>query len=238
MRASLTIAAAQPACHAHDVIANVQSHADCVRSAAARVVVFPELSLTGYELDAVCLALDDVRLTPLVQACRDAGTIALVGAPIQGESGASHIAMLRVSAEGVAVAYRKVCVCSSEALRFMPGPQPSSLNVDGVRLGLAICRDIGIVEHTAATVALGIDVYVAGVLNHDHEERLQSARARRIAKEHGVHVVFASFAGATGDGYARAAGCSGIWAPDGSVLSQVGPETGAIARASLDCAGR
>ncbi|WP_376768576.1 nitrilase-related carbon-nitrogen hydrolase, partial [Pseudonocardia pini] len=48
----LAVAAAQPACVARDVAANARGHAEAVRAAGARVVVFPELSLTGYELDA------------------------------------------------------------------------------------------------------------------------------------------------------------------------------------------
>ncbi len=43
----------------------------------------------------------------------------------------------------------------------------------------------------------------------------------------------ASFAGSTGGGYASAAGRSGIWTPDGLVVTLAGPETGAIARATL-----
>lgn len=54
-----------------------------------------------------------------------------------------------------------------------------------------------------------------------------------IATEHRVWVAVASFAGSTGDGYVRSAGCSGIWACDGAVPAQAGPETGAIARATL-----
>jgi predicted amidohydrolase len=48
----LTIAAAQPMCRAYDVARNAVSHAEVTHAAAARVVVFPELSLTGYVLDA------------------------------------------------------------------------------------------------------------------------------------------------------------------------------------------
>ena len=46
-------------------------------------------------------------------------------------------------------------------------------------------------------------------------------------------LALASFAGSTGCGYARAAGCSGIWSPAGVVVAQAGPATGAIARATL-----
>ena len=65
------------------------------------MVVFPELSLTGYELDAAAITVDDPRLTPIVEACADAGSLALVGAPVHGEAGRSHIAMLAVDDTGV-----------------------------------------------------------------------------------------------------------------------------------------
>ncbi|HTU05642.1 MAG TPA: nitrilase-related carbon-nitrogen hydrolase [Trebonia sp.] len=49
-REPLNIAVAQPQCAAGDVAGNAARHALLVRAAGARVVVFPELSLTGYEL--------------------------------------------------------------------------------------------------------------------------------------------------------------------------------------------
>ncbi|MEK6443778.1 hypothetical protein [Pseudonocardia sp. T1-2H] len=58
-------------------------------------------------------------------------------------------------------------------------------------------------------------------------------RARRVAAEHGVWVVTASFAGAAGGGFQEAAGRSGIWAPDGAVVAEAGPEVGAIVRGTL-----
>ncbi len=77
MPAPLTVAAAQPATVAHGVAINAAVHADTVRAAEARLVVFPELSLTGYELDAEPIALNDKSLTPPVEACRVTGSMAL-----------------------------------------------------------------------------------------------------------------------------------------------------------------
>ena len=68
MRKPLTIAVAQPPGVLHDVGANAMTHAAVVRAAGTRVVVFPELSLTGYELDAPTIAVDDPRLTAIVEA--------------------------------------------------------------------------------------------------------------------------------------------------------------------------
>ena len=233
MGKSLTIAVAQPPCVAYDVAANALSHAAAVRSAQARVVVFPELSLTGYELDAPAIACDDPRLTPIAAACAQTGSLALVGAPVLGAAGTLHIAMLAVTGTGATVAYRKMWLGPAETARFTLGGEPVVLRVDGWRLGLAICKDTGIPQHASDTAALGMDAYVAGILESATDRGVVAERARRVARDHGVWVAIASFAGSTGGGYASAAGGSGIWTADGVVASQSGPETGAIARATL-----
>ena len=233
MRKPLTIAVAQPPVVAHDVEANARAHAEAVRSAAARVVVFPELSITGYELDAEAIRADDARLGSIREACAETGSIALVGAPVEGDDGQVHIAMLAVDGSGARVAYRKMYLGTTEAERFSPGPDPAAIDVDGWRLGLGICKDTGVPEHAAATAALGIDAYVAGTVKHHHEATLQDERACRIATEHGVWVAIASMAGSTGAGYARAAGRSSIWRGDGVPVSRAGTDVGEIVRASL-----
>jgi predicted amidohydrolase len=233
MRQSLVIAVAQPPCVAHDVEANAITHAATVRSAGARVVVFPELSLTGYELDAAAIAADDPRLAPIVAACAETGALALAGAPVNGHGCRLHIATLAIGGSGSVVAYRKMWLGSAESERFAAGDAPAVYEVDGWRLGLAICKDTGVPQHAADTAALGIDAYVAGSAKAADEAALQDDRARRVALEHRVAVAVASFAGATGGGYTDTAGRSGIWASDGASLAQAGREPGAIARAKL-----
>jgi predicted amidohydrolase len=233
MRAPLGIAVAQPLCVSYEVAVNAVTHAATVRSAGARVVVFPELSLTGYELDAPAIDAEDPRLGPIVEACAETGALALAGAPVRGEAGGSHIAMLAVDGAGATVAYRKLWLGTAETERFTPGGKPAVLEVDGWRLGLAICRDTGIPQHAADTAALGIDAYVAGVLESAEDAAVPEERARRVAADHQVWVAVASFAGSTGGGYDHAAGGSGIWRPDGMAVARAGPETGAIAAATL-----
>lgn len=233
MRAPLRIAVAQPPCVSDDVEANAGTHAATVRDADARVVVFPELSLTGYELDAPAITAGDPRLAPIVEACAETRSLALVGAPVPGQEGAAHIGMLAVGGGGAAVAYRKMWLGEAESERFTPGSTPVALEVDGWRLGLAICKDTGVPQHAADTAALGIDVYVAGVLESADDAAIQDERARRVATGERVWVAIASFAGATGGGYDRAAGRSSIWTPHGEVLGRTGPEPGAILRATI-----
>jgi predicted amidohydrolase len=205
-----------------------------VRAAHARVVVFPELSVTGYELDAAAIHADDPRLKPIVEACAQTGSLALVGAPLHGERGQAHIATFAIEGSGTTVAYRKLWIDQTEAHRFTPGDKPAVIHVDGWRLGLAICKDTGIRQHASDTAALGMDAYIASTLMSAEHASIQDERARRIATEHHVWVAFASFAGSTGGGsYPDAAGRSSITTPAGVMVAQAGPETGAIARATL-----
>ncbi|GAA1697714.1 carbon-nitrogen hydrolase family protein [Fodinicola feengrottensis] len=224
---SLVIAVAQPALVSYDVSANAQTQAAVVRRAGARVVVFPELSLTGYELDAPLVSPDDPRLAPIIQACVAAGALALVGAPLAGPC----IGMLAVDSSDATVVYRKINLGAAEAERFVPAQNPAVLAVDGWRLGLAICKDTGHPEHAADTAALGIDAYVGGLVENAAD--VIESRARRIVADHRVWVAFASCAGSTGGGFSKTAGRSSIRTPEGVVVAQAGAEPGAAVRATL-----
>ncbi|MEU7799210.1 carbon-nitrogen hydrolase family protein [Micromonospora arborensis] len=228
-RTPLRLAAVQPLCVPLDVAANARAHAAAVRAARARVVLFPELSLTGYELDAPVVSVDDPRLAPLVEACAETGALALAGAPVAGD----HIAMLAVTGDGVSVAYRKMWLGDAEPRRFRPGDAPAVLDVDGWRVGLAICKDTGVAAHAALTAALGIDVYAAGSLESASDAAVTGERAHRIATTHRVWVAVASFAGSTGGGYAEAAGQSGIWTRAGEVYARAGTQPGELVDTSI-----
>jgi hypothetical protein len=76
----LEIAVAQPVCVPGDVAANVVAHRDVVGEADARLVVFPELSISGYVLDSPALDVTADVFAPLVGTCADRHTIGLIGA--------------------------------------------------------------------------------------------------------------------------------------------------------------
>jgi predicted amidohydrolase len=233
MRPSLTISVAQPVCVPYDVAANAAAHAEMIHAHPRGVVVFPELSLTGYHFDADAVDPEDSALNPVVQACRDTGSLALVGTPVAGHGGRDHIAMFAIDEHGARVAYRKMWLGSEEMARFTAGSGPGIIEREGWRLGLAICKDTGVPQHAADTAAQGIDVYVAGTLEHDHDATTQAERARRIASSYNVWVAIASFAGATGEGYSVAAGRSAIWDPTGVLVAEASAKPGDAASATL-----
>ncbi|WP_236121935.1 carbon-nitrogen hydrolase family protein [Cellulomonas palmilytica] len=229
---SLSVAVAQPVVTAGDLRATVAAHADAVRASGARLVVFPEMSLTGYDLDAPAVDLADDALAPLVAACHETGAVALVGAPV-AEGERESIAMLRFDADGVRVVYRKVWLHGSESQRFTPGPGAATTDVDGWRVGLAICRDTGQSRHTAQVARLGVDLVAAGVV--DLPEDLEECRARAfvIARTTGAPVAVASFAGPTGGGFDETAGCSSVHDARGELVTETGPTPGTLTTATL-----
>jgi predicted amidohydrolase len=232
VRVPLRVAAVQPACTAKDVKRNARAHADAVLAARARVVVFPELSLTGYELDADTVDPEGSALEEVARACAVTGSSALVGAPVHVE-GRDAIAMLHVDAEGARVAYCKTWLGGDDADRFAPGDGHAVLQVHGWRLGLGICKDTGAAQHIAGTAALGVDAYVAGLVHLPRELPEQEARAVVLARACRAYVVFASFAGPTGGGYTTTAGSSAVFSPDGVAIARAGRDVGGIARATL-----
>ena len=90
---TLSVAAAQAVSVRGEVDANLVHHcqlAELAIAEAVAVVVFPELSLTGYELDLaeeLAFSAQDKRLLPLVDVADASGTILIVGAPVRLSSG-------------------------------------------------------------------------------------------------------------------------------------------------------
>lgn len=226
---SLRIAVGQPLVGT-DLSASVSAHAALVLAARADVMVFPEMSLTGYRLDADPVDLDG--LNELVLACRAVVTCALVGAPIEHD-GQRAIAILRVDSDGVSVAYRKSFLSEDEQSHFDAGPGATAIEIDGWRFGLGVCKDTGVDEHITATAALDVDVYACGVVHHRSELTEQRRRATDIASRCDAYVAMASFAGPTGEGYDRTAGNSLIVSPYGETLAQASELAGDYAAVTV-----
>ena len=234
MTRQLKVGVAQPVSALGNVDANVAQHAAVVTDLDARVVVFPEMSLTGYSMDAHPIDTTDVRLAPIIDACRTSNAIVLAGAPTLGDDGHRRISMLRIDGTGASIVYSKMYLGGEEPQHYRPGSSPAVLDVDGWRLGLAICKDNGTPEHVAATLSHGIDAYVAGVCETEADRDVQPERARKVIDQHRVWVAYASFAGPTGGGFDSTAGRSTVRRPDISVAVQLGRNAGQAAWTTLN----
>ncbi|KAA6222076.1 carbon-nitrogen hydrolase family protein [Streptomyces albofaciens JCM 4342] len=229
-------AAAQFPSAVSDIDANAARTAGLIAEAAGRgaeLVVFPELGLTGYELDAIAadpercvLAPDDPRLAPVRDACRAAGVAAVVNGPGRGPSGTADgmtIATFVYGPDGGLLSrYAKHHLYGPENELFTAGPAPGGrFTFRGLRFALATCYDNAFPEVAERAAADGCQVYLASSF-HDSVERTDEYAA--LARAHGFDVLLANGTGPRSGGVG--CGHSGIWAADGSGLARVTGETG------------
>ncbi|MBT0771652.1 carbon-nitrogen hydrolase family protein [Kineosporia sp. J2-2] len=206
-----------------DIEANVGAHVQAVEAAAAagaRLVLFPELSLTGYEIDGIAsdptrqlddpATVDDERLRPLREACTLAGLTAVVGAPTR-RAGRTYLSALALDGRGGVTVYDKRNLFGAEKDVFTAGTGGRTLTVCDRRLALGICFDLS--DDDQAGAAAAGDAWMLGVLLTGPGYAADAARAAQVAQRHGVTVVLANHAGPSGG----MVGCggSGMWTADG-----------------------
>jgi predicted amidohydrolase len=228
------IAVAQSCPVAGDVEANVRQHIELARLATgvgAELVLFPELSLTGYEIslgERLALSPADPPLAPLLQFAAAAGATLVVGAPVRGQAGL-HIASIVVGPEGIAATYtkRRLGAFPGEARRhgtlpppehsmFRPGDSDPLIPCGGGLAAMAICADIGDPEHPRLAAARGARSYLASVFLTPSDMAGECARLRDYAIGFGMVVAMANFACASGG--LEAGGRSTIWSASGEQL--------------------
>lgn len=220
---ALTLAAAQTLSLAGDLPANIERHLSFMRVAAehrVQVLVFPELSLTGYEpslAGGLAIAPDDSVLAPLRDMARELRLTAVVGMPIRlaPEAGVS-IGALVLGADGSLAVYTKQHLHPGEELAFVPGRGGVALERGSERIALAVCADFSHASHPRLAAEAGATVYAAGVLISEGGYATDSALLQGYAAEHGLLVLMANHGGPSG-GYV-CAGRSAIWAADGRLL--------------------
>lgn len=193
-KSGFTLTVAQPTVDAEQLSANALEHARLIKEAPASLVAFPELSFTGYSPSVAPIAIDSLLWHPIVEACAETGSVALVGAPIEDETGRS-IAAVRVDAQGPSVVYRKVALTEEELAHFIPGTGPAVIDVDGVRVGVAICMDVWTNSVLGAYAGLPMDIFVAGLLTPEGEEQDAHELGAQIARTFGIPVAFAQYGG-------------------------------------------
>ena len=228
----LTIAAAQSISIAGDLAANMAWHQRFIQVAAEQgvhLLVFPELSLTGYERGLaaeLAISPEDAVLQPLRDFAREVGVTTVVGMPLRlSENSPVLIGALVLGVEGSLGVYSKQYLHPGEEEAFAPGTGGSTLTIGNDTVALAVCADFSHASHAAAAAQRGADLYAAGVLITENGYAPDTAMLQGYASTHSMAVLMANHGGATG-GW-ESAGRSAVWASDGSLIVAA-PGTGNV----------
>ena len=224
MENNIVIAAAQSRSIRGDFQDNILTHLRFIERAAAagcRLLVFPELSLIGYELDLAAtlqFRRDDSRLDSVRNAAKKHDMHVVVGGPLTSEEERPYLGALVVSPQRT-VCYAKTHVHESEAPYFISGEDSCVVVIDGTRVGLAICADTSYASHAATVASRGAQLYVASVMKTNAEMLDHVRRMKQYAIAHRMGVLTANYAGSSGR--RKSAGKSAFWDERGDLIVQV-----------------
>jgi predicted amidohydrolase len=240
MARSRSISVAQTCPVANDVQVNLDEHIRLARLAAnegAEVVVFPELSLTGYELaraESLAFSEGDARLSPLLDLAASQGTILVVGAPVRVGS-LFCIGAFIIYPTGTTELYTKhhlgafppSASCDScdgtvppaEASVFQAGKRNPLIQVGDNLAAVAVCADIGRSAHPQHAAERNANIYLASMFVIPSDLEGEVSKLSRYAVQHRMMTALANFGGPSGG--LRSAGRSAIWSETGELLVQL-----------------
>ncbi|WP_223506461.1 carbon-nitrogen hydrolase family protein [Pseudomonas sp. GL-RE-29] len=200
---------------------NIAKHIDAIHLAArqgADLVLFPELSLTGYEprlVEGLAVHPSDSRFDEFQRLSDRYGMLIAVGAPTKGSKG-TEISMISFQPGLERMSYSKQHLHSDELPFFTAGTRRLVLSQAGYVLAPAICYESLQPSHAEEAAESGAQVYLASVAKSERGTASANSHYPMIAKKHSMTVVMANCVGAADDFVA--AGCSSIWNSHGEIV--------------------
>jgi len=249
-----SIAVAQTCPVKGDVQANLEEHVRLARLAAtegAQVVLYPELSLTGYELgvaDMLAFSEDDPRLSSLLDTASSHSMILIVGAPVR-VGPRLHIGAFILFPDRTIELYTKHylgafspsarvdgTVPPAEATVFQSGDRNPLITFGGNIAAVAVCADVGRSSHPHQAASRGASIYLASMFVIPSDFEGEISKLRGYAVQHSLMVALANFGGPSGG--LASAGRSAIWSETGELLVQLEANGAGVAVMSETRQGR
>lgn len=219
----MKIAIAQTTPTKGGVAQNIQQHLELIEKAGkhqADLILFPELSLTGYEPElASSLAfssVEDSRLAALKEAAQQYNIITVTGLPYQNQQGV-HIASFIIFPDQSVGIYTKQFLHGGEADHFVSSTQYNPLlALKGEKIAFAICADITHPVHAQNACDAEATLYLAGVFITPGGYRPDVQMLQQYARQHQMTIFMANFGAPSGK--FEAAGKSAAWSTQGNLL--------------------
>ena len=211
-----------------DIARNIVRHKQFIDVATANgadIVIFPELSITGYEptlARELATVKDDCRFDDF-QNLADSRRITIgIGVPTRDAAG-NYISMVLFRPHSSRETYSKKYIHADEEAFFSSGE--SSIDVIGndADISLAICYELSVPEHSANAFKRGSRIYIASVAKTADGVEKAIRTLSGIAGTYSMTVLMSNCVGHC-DNF-EAAGRTSIWNNKGVLLGQL-DETG------------
>jgi predicted amidohydrolase len=214
-----------------DIERNIISHTKLINLAAshgAALIVFPELSITGYEPSlAKKLAIhpDDSRFDNF-QKLSNSNQIAIgVGVPTKNKLGIC-ISMLIFQPNKDRQIYSKKYLHLDEEPFFVSGENIDFIEIDKTKISFSICYELSIPQHSENAFQSGANIYIASVAKTAIGVENANKTLSAIAKKHKSLVLMSNCVGFCDD--FESAGKSTIWNKNGKLLAQMDEQSEGI----------
>lgn len=204
---SLTIVMAQVNLVVGDVTGNTQKVIDAANRARdesqAKIVIFPELTLTGYPPEDLLLRPSFIQAVErhLDHLCNELKDVAvLVGFPRE-KNGQLYNAAGLIDGGEIKIEYFKHALPNysvfDEKRYFVAGDQTAVFTIEDTRFAITICEDIWQDAPVELAAAAGADIILnlnASPFDMD-KLRLRESQLVRQAKKYGVSIVYTNLVG-------------------------------------------
>lgn len=165
----MIIAAAQTVPARENITFNLQQHYQLIKQASGlgvQLIIFPELSITGYERELAkdqAFTVDDNRLDGLIRYAEQYHMTIVAGAPVRIEE-ALFIGAFVIFPDRKVSVYTKQFLHDGEeqffAYSFDHNP---AITLEGQTVSLAICADIENAKHPEKAAEHDADLYLASI---------------------------------------------------------------------------
>lgn len=186
-----------------DVSANSSKHLELIDHALrnkAQLIVFPELSLTGYEpelADSLAMTLDDSRLDVFEQCSNDRNIALAIGIPLRHPNGVS-ISLAVFQPYQPRQVYSKNYLHEDELPFFVPGPSDVNFNWSTPKIALAICYELTVSQHSHDAFEQGAEMYIASSVKSVNGIAQALSRLSDIARQYSMITMLSNCIGVTG----------------------------------------
>ncbi|GAB3258229.1 carbon-nitrogen hydrolase family protein [Larkinella harenae] len=203
---------------------NIEKHQRFIKRAVslqADVIIFPELSITGYEptlANELATTPDDERFA-VFQQLSDAHNLTIgIGVPTRNEAGIC-ITMVLFTANQPSQLYSKKYLHADEKPFFISGQNASVLLRNQPTVALAICYELSVPEHALNAHQLGASIYLVSVAKTASGVEKAAQTLANIASNYSMTVLMANSVGPSDDFVSG--GKSAIWSTQGALLGEL-----------------